>query len=236
MDYYEKEFYKGYEIIRKADDYVDNPRQTGDNLFKFIGGTRSMSCPENHDYEITGNTWVEVANFFGTKFKPEQDKSAHAWVEKNLFYFNIYFYSHGNVSFHFRKTDPWDSGYFGVLAVKYETLFKKFNVDKMNDDILKELQEQARKELDEYEAYINGDYEMFIVNRDGKFISAIGGFLSEDVDENMALLKRQIDRNVELREQASVDKLKELIADKTPVEKIPAMLREVYNEEPCELF
>ena len=72
--------------------------------------------------------------------------------------------------------------------------------------------------------------------RGNKCVGALGGVYCDDTDSKIELFKKNIDRNIELREQASVDKLKELIANETPVEKIPAMLREVYNEEPCELF
>lgn len=236
MDYDAKEHYKGYEIITRVDEDMENPRQMGDSFFKFIGGNKRFLCPEDHSYRMTGNIWVDAANFFGNKFEPEQSKAAHAWVEKNLFYFNIYFYSHGYTTFHFRKMDPWDSGFFGVLAVKYETLFKKFNVDKLDDNLKEGLKNTARFELSMYEAYINDMYNEIIVMRGDECVGALGGVYCDDTDDKIELFKKNIDRNIELREQASVDKLKELIAKKIPVEKIPAMLREVYNKEPRDLF
>ena len=108
MDYDAKEHYKGYEIITRVDEDMENPRQIGDNFFKFIGCNKRLLCPEDHSYRTTGNIWVDVANFFGNEFEPEQNKAAHAWVEKNLFYFNIYFYSHGYTTFHFRYSDAWE--------------------------------------------------------------------------------------------------------------------------------
>ncbi|QHJ77881.1 MAG: hypothetical protein [Caudoviricetes sp.] len=144
--------------------YIENPRILGDNVFKFIGGTRSMCCPEDPTYKITENMWVDIANFFKTKFKPEQEKAAHAWVDEHLFYYKVFVYRHDDISFHFNKIDRWDSCFFGVLAVKYDTLFKKYNVDKLNDNILNELRNQARKELDEYAAYLNGYVEEELVH------------------------------------------------------------------------
>ena len=144
--------------------YIENPRILGDNVFKFIGGTRSMACPEDPTDKITETMWVDIANFFKTKFKPEQEKAAHAWVDEHLFYYKVFVYRHDDISFHFSKIDRWDSCFFGVLAVKYDTLFKKYNVDKLNDDILNDLYNQARKELDEYAAYLNGYVEEELVH------------------------------------------------------------------------
>ncbi|QHJ77880.1 MAG: hypothetical protein [Caudoviricetes sp.] len=236
MVYDEQEFYKGYEIITRPDYLVDNPRVTQDNLFQFIGGDRNHYCPENSDYKLSGNIWIDAANFYGNEFEPEQAKEAESWVEENLFYYKIYFHDHSYYSLHFSKIDPWDSGLFGLLCVKYDRLFAEYNVDKLDSKIITKLGDIAQRELDEYQAYLNNDFKELSVYRDGNRLGAAGYIRPQELDADITLLKKDIDKHIEKREQASVAKLKELIASKMPIEKIPAILHEVYNEEPCDFF
>lgn len=234
--------YKGYEIITQKQTYTRNPRKYHDNkknLFNFIGGNKQLRCPDNWGYLLSGNFWIDIANYYFLPFKNKFTDSnvAREWVEKNLFYLKVYLSDRNRYIFSLSKEELWDYELFGVLAIKIEDVFKKYRVKSLNDKVAEKLKAQAREELNDYELYWNGEIYKVEVYRNDRFLGNKEYIKTEGLlDEVVEKAKLIIDERIEDRRMTCAAKLEELLDNDTPKKDIAEILVQTFNREPNYIF
>ncbi len=197
MEPFETKEYRGYEICIGCDELVESPRE--------------WSCDttiySNHrDYNPDDHTIEEILSVDGNGLDEN--------FIKNNIYLKVYGYSHGGMTVSVTPfNDPWDSGMFGIIAIKKETAIKLFGkkicTKKVKQDALKRLE----RDVEVYDKYLTDDIYCYCVKDEyGDVIYSCGGFYGrEGIEEAIVEAEGHIDTYIKEKEDKynkNIEKIK----------------------------
>lgn len=204
--------YRGYELRTEYEEngYLYNPRDC-DSFFNIIGGTNNIACPDNSSYRLTGNLYLDTANFYDNDFTPSQVKTAKKWVDENLIVFKVYAYIHSDINLTIGGVSSWDSGLFGVICVKKDKIRKEYGVKRITEKLVEDIKKRAAYQLAIYSDYLNGYIYTLNIVKDNVLIESIEGIYDSDSDWYIKDARQMVDEYIKEKNAKRVAKLKELI-------------------------
>lgn len=186
--------YKGYTINIDYDPSPESPREW-DNLGTIYSNHRRYS-PDGHDIEelirdVDGNIYDSVI----------------PWdlIEKKYYFLKVWMYEHSGVAFRTGESNPWgsgwmawDSGLFGVIAVKKSDACKEYGKKRA----CKSVEERALKclecEIEAYDKFASGQVYFYeILDENEEVIDSCFGF--DDIDYCLEEAKGMVDYDYEIR-------------------------------------
>ena len=146
MDLYEQIEYKGHHIDICYDFDPESPREW-DNLGTFYTAHRHY-CPEKRFDE----------HFDFEEVCDERPGNLRESFLKKYIALNIYLYDHsGQTVSSGPFSCPWDSGWFGIVAVSVEKVKKEFGWKKITDARRRKIEGYLQGEIDTYDHYLRGE-------------------------------------------------------------------------------
>lgn len=201
--------YKGYDINVYFDYDADSPRELFDGLGTIYSNHKNYS-PDNHGIE-------ELMEKFGCNGIKELISTIEK--EKKYIYLPIYAYIHSGITINTSGySDPWDSGFFGIIMV-----------DKTDDECNGMTDEQIKNclqtEVEDLDAYYTGQvFRYEVINTVGECIDSLNGIYG---DTNYAIeeAQRYIDG------LPGEDEIKNELGEKS-VEELQNIVFEILTEAP----
>lgn len=161
--------YKGFKIEVRYDEYPEDPR-TWNNIGTIYTNMRNID-PDGHKID-------ELMDEEG-----ELDLDGYIWIK-------VYAYIHSGIvlstSGRGQFSDPWDSGLFGIIAVRKDDPDIK---GMMEETVLNYLAEEIRV----YSAYLEGDVLMYTIYDGTDMVDRGDGYYDEDEDSVMEEAKQTVD-------------------------------------------
>lgn len=156
MDLHEKTEYKGYNINIYHDECSESPRDW-DNLGTFYTAHRRY-CPEKEfDQHFEFDEVCEG--------KPGNFKESFL---KKYIALNIYLYDHSGQTVSATPFScPWDSGWFGMVAVSLEKVKQEFGWKRMTTERRKKIESYLEGEIEAYDQYLRGEVYGFTITPKG---------------------------------------------------------------------
>lgn len=77
---------------------------------------------------------------------------------------------------------PWDSGFFGIIAVSINDVRKEYNWDRITKKRRQQIENHLRGEIETYDDYLTGSvyrYEITPIDNPNEEIDSCGGFLGD---------------------------------------------------------
>ena len=156
----------------------------------------------NDDCAINPREWDNVgqlALYPNRYLNSELDINDLPSKDEVIMMFPLRFYSHSGISFSISSgypyNDAWDSGKAGYVIVTREQVKKLYGNRNNTPDFRAELTKAVRAEIDNLNAYMNGDCWAYVIydNEDGSgnVLDSCGGYYSYKDAENEA--KSQIE-------------------------------------------
>lgn len=153
-----------------ADEDAKSPRED-DNLGTIYSNHR--------DYNPDKHLITELNPLLINKRKLDRD---YIWLK-------IWAYIHGGVSITagertYPYNDTFDSGLFGIIAVKRDKVRKEYDVKRINPSLKKKVLDVLAAEVDTLNMYYNDDvYGFKMFNPQGEEIDSCWGFYADDLDK-----------------------------------------------------
>lgn len=172
MDRYEQITYKRYHINIYYDESPESPRE-GDNLGTFYTAHR--------------------------RYRPEKDFTSHFNFDKvcdgrpgnlrksflrDYIALNIFLYDHSGQTISSSPFScPWDSGWFGIVAVSVEKAKQEYGWKVLTKSRREKIERYLQGEIDTYDQYLRGEvygFEVTPENDDTKVLDTCWGFFGDD--------------------------------------------------------
>lgn len=191
------ECYRGYKYEIENDEYADSPREWGDNLGKLVFSHKRYDFPN----EIKVNfdkfeSWGEVENHL---------------CRMGYIVFPVYMYDHSGLSFNMGGYSPywvhsaWDAGQVGFIVTTKEMIRETYGIKQITKKVMKRVEDDLRREVEEYGAYVGGFACGFIIyGEDDERIDSCGGYY--DVDDCVTDAQLFIDDLIKQAESESWEK------------------------------
>lgn len=221
----EEQKYKGFTIQIHQDEFAENPRKMGEHLGTMVCfHNRYTLSDENHGFygpQDLINFLNYGENYYDiTEFLEDHEEIIDIKVDEKYlpFYLPLYLYDHSGITM---KTGPfycpWDSGQVGFIFIEQDKAREEWG------DI-PDLEEKAKAcmeaEIEEFDNFITDNVFGFVTeNENGDEIDSCWGFCGDP--EKSGLLeeaKSTINYYIEKKRKERVNKLKELIMKKVPLE------------------
>lgn len=133
---------------------------------------------------------LEYDNNIGTIYGSTKYTNVHPiseftkGIHKTHIYLNIWKYEHGGISLSTGETNPfscpWDSCFFGVIAVSKEHLRKTYNWKNVSSHRAETVKRWLEMEVADYSAWLNGEcygYEAY--DNNDELIDSCYGYIGE---------------------------------------------------------
>lgn len=118
---------------------------------------------------------------------------------KNVIALPLYMYDHGGITIDtcgFSHCDPagWDWGQVGYIYTTRERILREFGVKRITAKIRNRVEEILRREVEEYDKYLRGEFYGFVrKTREGEIIDCCFGFLTiEDMVDALSGEAKQL--------------------------------------------
>lgn len=189
--------YRGYNINVYYDEDADSPRDW-DNLGTIYTAHRRYQPEKDFDSNFDIN---EVFDHKLGKFKES--------FLKDYVALNIYLYDHSGQAVSTTPFgDPWDSGWFGIIAVSVEEVKKQQNWKLLTKERREQVESWLQGEIDVLNQYYHGDVYWYNISIDEdeldedetleEIIDSCGGFYGQEgIEELVSEAKAEIDYSLE---------------------------------------
>lgn len=200
MELYEQIIYQGYHINIYHDPEPENPREW-DNLGTFYTAHRRYQPEENFDkhFEIEEVCENGRPGVFREAFLKK-------YIAQNIYMLDHSGQTVSTTSFN----DPWDSGWFGMVAVSIDQVKKEYRWKALTTKRRKQIENYLAGEVETYDNYLRGEvygYEITPENNNNILDSCWGYFGNESLKYMITECKAIIDGHIL---QTKQDKLKEI--------------------------
>lgn len=205
--------YKGHTIEIHLDPDPQNPRTECDNLGTMICGHQRYNLGDKHPYNLKNyNSWKEVIAAI------ENDEGCP------IVALPLYLYDHSGLTinttgFNSYDSGKWDWGTLGFIYVSYKKAKKEYGWKQINKKRLDLLKTYLTGEVECYDSYLTGDVYGYIVKSGtDEELNSCWGFIG-DKDTCIEEAKGTVDCYVKDTLKKRINKLKELIKAKAPIDK-----------------
>lgn len=200
---YETREYRGVDIDIYYDDCPINPRKDCDHL--------TTIWRNNRNYIVDSLNIDDLISQLGLSGFPGSFANLCDIADKKgYFAIPIYAYIHGGLSLSLSRSgqfaDRFDSGVFGVVTIKKEDIYDYYNCKRISSKLKERLVNLIKGEIEEYEAYANGDCYCYEILSGTSEEDSMGGFLGDSgLESLMEYAKDHIDSVLENRDKSAVD-------------------------------
>lgn len=170
MDLYKQIEYKGHRINIYYDSGLESPREWN-NLGTFYTAHHRY-CPEKEfDRHFRREDVFDRYGDFSNSF------------EKKHIALKIYLYDHSGLTISSGPFScPWDSGWFGIVAVSIEKVKKEFGWKKITAARRRKIESYLQGEIDTYDQYLRGEvygYRITPASDDDNVIESCWGYFGD---------------------------------------------------------
>lgn len=164
--------YKGHCINIYIDDCPDDPR-SWDNMGTFYTAHRHYQPEESFkaNFDIEDVCEDGQPGDFSKSFL------------KEYVALNIYLYDHGGLTISSVPFScPWDSGWFGMVAVSIEKVKKEYGWKKLTKSRRSKIEKYLQGEIEIYDQYLRGEvyrYEVTPVGDEDNVLESVGGYFGD---------------------------------------------------------
>jgi hypothetical protein len=153
----DEEDYKGYHIEIKYDESPFNPREMNDG---YVGKmlffhTRYILGDEHHLRSKDFSNWTEIEEYI------EKELDGVAILPVRM-------YDHSGISIslssQYPYNDYWDSGQIGFIYTTRKIMKEQLGIKYLSKNNLKKIYQNYEYEIDEYNAYLNGEVYGYLVH------------------------------------------------------------------------
>lgn len=200
---YETRRYNGVDINIYYDDCPINPRKDFEHL-------TTIWCNNPH-YIVDGVNIDNLIWLLGLDSFPGSFANLCKIADKKgYFAIPVYAYIHSGLSLGLSRTgqfaDRFDSGVFGVVTIKKSDIYEQYGCKRISAKLKERLVNYIKGEIEEYEAYANGDCYCYEILSGTSEEDSMGGFLGDSGLENlMEYAKDHIDSVLKNRDKSAVD-------------------------------
>lgn len=181
------EQYLDYTIEISYDDYAESPREWRD----WSDNLGTIYCAHK-EYDIDGHLINELFN--------NEGEINYEELNENYVFLPIFYYEHSGITLSTGVPyDAWDSGFFGIIAVKKTDAQARFEWSEFNDKRKSSIEAMLRNEIEELSQYLNGEiYRYDITDKNGRDMGGSGEYydmkdcLSDAKDEADYLWQREM--------------------------------------------
>ena len=191
---YETLCHRGHDINIYYDTIPESPREW-DNLGTFYTAHRyyrpEMEFDEHFDFD-------EVCD--------ERPGSLRESFLKKYVALNLYLYDHSGQTISSGSFScPWDSGWFGIVAVSVEKVKKEYGWKVLTRARRREIEQYLQGEIDTYDSYLRGEVYGFQItpagDKDNVLESCWGYFGKDGLDQLKDECRDMIDHLISEKEQ-----------------------------------
>lgn len=198
--------YRGYTIKIAYDTDPVNPREW-DNV-----GTIYSNC---RNYNPDGHTLDEL--YENDYYQDEEGNFDRKKFYEDCIWMKVYAYIHGGITI--RCGGPyscsWDSGMFGIIAVKKEKAMKEFGFKEIGEDEIKHVGNILREEIKELDHYYTGEVYGYEIYKDDVFVDSLFGYYGdESLDGLMGDAKNVVDNMIKEVRRKRIEYLRKNIKEK----------------------
>lgn len=173
MNLYEKVEYKGHNINIYYDDDPMHPRRDFDNLGTLYTAHRRYQPEKNFDAHFN------ISDVFNNRIGEFKDSFLKKYVA-----LPVYLYDHGGLTVSTTPFScPWDSGFFGIIAISLDKIRKEFGWKLITAKRREKIEEYLRGEIRTLDQYYTGEvygYELTPEDDDKDVIESCWGFFGDD--------------------------------------------------------
>lgn len=147
MNTHSTESYRGYNINIYYDEDPMNPRRDWDNLGTMYTAHRRY-CPEKQL-----DAFFNIHEIFDGKLGKFRESFLKRYIALPL-----YLYDHSGRTISTSPfADPWDSGFFGIIAVPLEKVREEFKWKTITQERRKQIEKYLQGEVESYDEYLRGE-------------------------------------------------------------------------------
>lgn len=172
MDIHEQITYKGHHINIYQDENAESPRNWS-NLGTFYTAHRRYQPEEDFDKHFD---FDEVCD-------QRPGNLRESFLEKYIA-LNIYLYDHSGLTISSGPFScPWDSGWFGIVAVSIEKVKKEYGWKILTKSRREQIEKYLQGEIDTYDQYLRSEVYGFQVtpeSDDTQILDSCWGFFGDD--------------------------------------------------------
>jgi hypothetical protein len=172
MEIYEQIEYKGHHINIYDDSDPQNPREW-DNLGTIYTAHRRMQPEKDFDDNFDIN---EV-------FTGKAGDFRKSFLQKYIA-LPIWMYNHGGVTISTTPFScPWDSGFFGIIAIDVEKARQEYGWKKINKQRRKKIETYLQGEIETLDSYYTGEvygYTITPIDNEDNTLDSCWGFYGDD--------------------------------------------------------
>lgn len=176
MDLYEQIEYKGHHIDIYYDPNPEGPREW-DNLGTFYTTHRRYRPEKEFDRHFQREDVFDRYGDFSDSF------------EKKYIALKIYLYDHGGATISSCSYPcPWDSGWFGIVAVSIEKIKKEYGWKKITTARRRKIESYLQSEINTYDQYLRGEVYGFQItpeNNDNDVVDSCWGYFGDSGIEQL---------------------------------------------------
>lgn len=184
MSHLIEETYKGHTYIVDYDECRMNPREDFDNM--------STVYANRHDLNFDNATILDLVKQ-GLLTNESHPKPTRKF-KRDYICRLVYYYEHGGVALSLRPFScPFDSGVAAWIAVPKSEVRQEYGCKRVTRKIEEKVTEVFKCEIEELQAYINGEVYVWCVDNEEVF----GGYLDphEAEDEAKAIIDAMVNNN-----------------------------------------
>lgn len=178
MSLYERIDYKGYHINVYYDENPLNPRKDFDNLGTLYTAHRRYRPEKDFDKHF------DIHKVFDSRIG-----DFRATFLKQYVTLPVYLYDHGGITISTSPFScPWDSGFFGIIAVSLEKVREEYGWKHITAGRRKKIESYLKDEIETLDNYYTGEvfgYEITLVSDDDKVVESCWGFFGTEYLETL---------------------------------------------------
>ena len=189
-----------YLLTVRQDDFFPDPRRENENFGTMICFHRRYQLGDEHQYFSSDDLLEEMfinAAGGGDKGKQKYDDFADSFdlhpgtlakiqaynralmaeIEKAYVVLPVYLRDHSGLSISTHSfNDPWDSGQTGIIFASIDKIREEYGVETITPEIRQKAEDLLRGEVEQYDAYLNGECYGYELYKSGEVVDSCWGF------------------------------------------------------------
>lgn len=187
MNIYEQTTYKGYNINIYYDEYAESPRTAFENLGTLYTAHRRYRPEKDFDSHFDINKVFEgcIGNFRESFLK-------------RYIALPVYLYDHsGQTVATTPFSCPWDSGFFGIIAVSLEKIRKEYGWKNITSRRRSQIESYLQCEIQEYDHFLRNEVYGFTITAIEDGIEEVDSCWGYYGDDSLKGMKEECQRTID---------------------------------------
>ena len=189
-----------YLLTVRQDDFFPDPRREDEKFGTMICFHRRYSLGDEHGYknsdELIKDLYIKAAgggeqgeqkyedlmdrfDVWPVTLQQIQAKNQELMseIEKAYVVLPVYLLDHSGLSVSTHSfNDPWDSGQTGIIFASFDKIREEYGVENVTPEIRSKAEDLLRGEVEQYDAYLNGECYGYELYKSGEVMDSCWGF------------------------------------------------------------